>query len=105
MKFIDSIFQKLRNHPKRVVFPEGDEPRILAAAAEFVHLQLGTAVLLGKKDTIEAVAQKAKISLHKILIIDPENAADLPLFIKRLTVLSRYKGIAEADALKIVTNP
>ena len=47
MKFIDSVFQKLRSHPKRVVFPEGTEPRILAAAAEFVHLQLGVAVLLG----------------------------------------------------------
>jgi phosphate acetyltransferase len=105
MKFIDNVFQKLRKHPKRVVFPEGDEPRIIAAAAEFVHLQLGTAVLLGKKDVIEAAAEKTKVSLNKILIIDPESAADLPLFIKRLTVLSRYKGIAEADALKIVTNP
>ena len=47
MKFIESIFEKLRKHPKRVVFPEGDEPRILAAAAEFVRLNLGVAVLLG----------------------------------------------------------
>src|SRR5471030_1982038 len=104
MKFIENIFEKLRKHPKRIVFPEGDEPRILAAAAEFVHLQLGTVVLLGKKDAIEAAAHKAKISLHKILIIDPELAEDLPLFVKRLTALGRYKGIAEADARKIVTN-
>jgi len=105
MKFIESVFQKLRNHPKRVVFPEGSEPRVIAAAAEFVQLQLGIAVLLGKRDEIEAAAQKAKISLHKILIIDPEKAEDLPLFIKRIETLSRYKGIAEADSRKIVTNP
>jgi len=105
MKFIDSVFQKLRSHPKRVVFPEGTEPRVLAAAAEFVHLQLGVAVLLGKKAEVEEAAEKARVSLNKILIIDPENAADLPLFIKRLSALSRYKGIAEADARKIVTNP
>ena len=60
MKFIESVFQKLRNHPKRVVFPEGTEPRVLAAAAEFVQLQLGVAVLLGKRDEIEAAAAKAK---------------------------------------------
>jgi phosphate acetyltransferase len=71
MKFIESVFQKLRKHPKRVVFPEGTEPRVLAAAAEFVHLQLGVAVLLGKRDEVEAAAQKAKVSLNKILIIDP----------------------------------
>jgi phosphate acetyltransferase len=105
MKFIDSVFQKLRSHPKRVVFPEGTEPRILAAAAEFVHLQLGTAVLLGQREEVEAAAQTAKISLNKILVIDPEGAEDLPLFVKRISALSRYKGIAEPDARKIVTNP
>ena len=105
MKFIESVFQKLRNHPKRVVFPEGAEPRVLAAAAEFVHLELGVAVLLGKRDEIEAVANNARISLNKIHIIDPQTAEDLPLFIKRLASLSRYKGIADADAAKIVTNP
>jgi phosphate acetyltransferase len=105
MKFIESVFDKLRSHPKRVVFPEGNEPRVLAAASEFVQLQLGVAVLLGKPEEIEASAEKARISLKKINIIDPESAEDLPLFIKRIETLSRYKGIAEADARKIVTNP
>jgi phosphate acetyltransferase len=105
MKFIEAVFDKLRNHPKRVVFPEGAVPRVLAAAAEFVQLQLGTAVLLGKKDEVEAAAAKAKISLNKILVVDPEQGADLPLFIKRLEGLARYKGIADTDAQKIVTNP
>ncbi len=105
MKFIESVFQKLRKHPKRIVFPEGTVPRVLAAASEFVQLQLGTAVLLGKKDEVEAAAKEAKVSLNKILIIDPEKAEDLPLFVKRLEGLSRYKGIADADAGKIVTNP
>jgi phosphate acetyltransferase len=105
MKFIESVFQKLRTHPKRIVFPEGSEPRVLAAASEFVHLQLGVAVLLGKRDEIEAAAQKARVSLKKIHVIDPETAEDVPLFVKRIETLSRYKGIAEVDARKIVTNP
>jgi phosphate acetyltransferase len=104
MNFIESIFDKLRNHPKRVVFPEGTEPRILHAAAEFTQLGLGTAVLLGKHAEIEQAAAKARVTLKKILVIDPETAEDLPLFIKRLETLSRYKGIADADARKIVTN-
>jgi phosphate acetyltransferase len=104
MKFIESVFQKLRNHPKRIVFPEGTEPRVLHAAAEYVHLQLGVAVLLGKRDEIEASAEKARVSLNKIHVIDPETAEDLPLFVKRLEALGRYKGIAEVDARKIVIN-
>jgi len=104
MKFIESVFEKLRKHPKRVVFPEGDEPRILAAAAEFVSLGLGIAVLLGNREKVEAAAKAHHVSLKKILIIDPEEAQDLPLFIRRLESLHRYKGIAETDARKIVTN-
>ncbi len=104
MKFIESVFDKLRSHPKRVVFPEGDEPRVLAAAAEFVSLGLGVAVLLGERAKIEAAAEKARISLHKINIIDPNEAEDLPLFVRRLESLNRYRGIAEAEARKIVTN-
>jgi phosphate acetyltransferase len=105
MKFIESIFEKLRAHPKRVVFPEGTEPRVLAAAAEFVHLGLGVAVLLGKEKEVHAAAEQARVSLKNIHVIDPEQAEDLPLFIKRLEALHRYKGIAEGDARKIVTNP
>jgi phosphate acetyltransferase len=105
MKFIESVFEKLRNHPKRIVFPEGTEPRVIAAAAEFVQLRLGIAVLLGNKEEVEAAVAKARVPTDKILIIDPEKAEDLPLFIKRLESLSRYRNIAEADARKIVTNP
>jgi phosphate acetyltransferase len=104
MKFIESVFEKLRQHPKRVVFPEGDEPRILAAASEFVRLGLGVAVLLGQRERVEAAAKEVGVSLHKINIIDPDEAQDLPLFIRRLEMLHRYKGIAETDARKIVTN-
>jgi phosphate acetyltransferase len=104
MKFIETVFEKLRRHPKRIVFPEGDEPRVLAAAEEFVRLGLGVAVLLGAQKKVESAAKQLGISLHKINIIDPDEAEDLPLFIRRLEMLHRYKGIAEADARKIVTN-
>ena len=56
MKFIESVFQKLKRHPKRIVFPEGTEPRILQAAEQFVKLQLGPAIVLGKREEVEKVA-------------------------------------------------
>lgn len=105
MKFIDSLFEKLRSHPKRIVFPEGTEPRVLAAAAEFVEKKLGVAVLLGRKAEVEEAAKKQGVSLNKILIIDPSLATDLPLFVKRLETMNRYKGISNVDAEKIVCNP
>lgn len=105
MKFIETVFEKLQRHPKRIVFPEGKEHRILQAAERYVANKLGPAILLGKRDEIEAEAKALNISLHRILIIDPATADDLPLFIRRLETLNRYRGIAETEALKIVTNP
>ncbi len=105
MKFIEQVFSKLEEHPKRILFPEGTEPRVLAAAAEFTQRKLGVAVLLGKREEVEAAAAHAGVKLSRILVIDPEKAEDLPLFVKKLETLNRYKGIAEVDARKIVVNP
>jgi phosphate acetyltransferase len=47
MRFIGSVIEKLQRHPKRVVFPEGEEPRILQAARQFYALRMGVPFLLG----------------------------------------------------------
>lgn len=105
MKFIESVFQKLKRHPKRIVFPEGTEPRILRAAEEFVKRELGPAIVLGKRDEVEKIARQEKIDLDHIGIIDPETAVDLPLFCERLDKLKRYHNLGPSDALTTMTKP
>ena len=57
MRFIETVFQKLKRHPKRIVFTEGTEPRVPGRAPRaFVKLQLGALVVLGGKDEVEKVA-------------------------------------------------
>jgi phosphate acetyltransferase len=104
-QFIEAVYEKLRRHPKRIVFPEGNDYRVLQAASEYVNRKLGPAVVLGKKEQVEALAAAKNIPLHRILIIDPENAADMPLFVRRLEVLQRYRGIKNVDAVRILSNP
>jgi hypothetical protein len=77
-------FRKLKRHPKRKVFPEGTEPRVLRAAARFVKLQLGAPIALGAKEEVERVAREHQIDLDTLAIIDPRKANDLPIFIQRL---------------------
>ena len=105
MKFIESVFQKLKRHPKRIVFPEGTEPRILQAAEQFVKLQLGPAIVLGKKSEVEKIALSEKIDLDHIGIIDPETATDLPLFCERLEKLKRYHNLGPSDARSMLVKP
>ena len=57
MRFIGNVIEKLQRHPKRVVFPEGDEPRILQAARQFYALRLGAPVVLGDEAKVKEVAR------------------------------------------------
>ncbi len=104
-EFIESIYEKLRRHPKRIVFPEGNDPRVLRAAAEFYRLRLGVGIVLGDPEHIRNVAQGHDINLDHVLLVNPETADDMPLFIRRLETLQRYKGIKNQDAETILKNP
>jgi phosphate acetyltransferase len=105
MKFIETVFQKLRRHPKRIVFPEGTEPRILQAAEQFVKLQLGAAIVLGKKDEVEKIALAEKIDLNHIHIIDPETSSDLPVFCERLEKLKHYHNLGQSETRAMIIKP
>ena len=108
MKFIDTVFEKLARNPKRIVFPEGAEPRTLRAASEFAKRKLGVPILLGNRDTIESVAKGEGIRLHssaKIAVIDPANSSELPGFCERLERLERYKHFGVDDSRRIMVNP
>ncbi len=105
MKFIESVFEKLQRHPKRIVFPEGTEPRVLQAAARFAKLKLGAPILLGNEKEIEQTAAKYSIDMHRIGVINPATAEDLPVFCERLEKLKRYRNLGRASAEEIVRNP
>lgn len=105
MRFIATAIEKLQRHPKRVVFPEGEEPRILQAARQFQALRLGAPILLGDPTRIKSVAADLKVSLEGIRIINPELSDELTNFVRRLLALRRDKGLQEADARAALLQP
>ena len=42
MSFIDTIFDKLKQAPKRIVFPDGDDLRVVRACHEFYEKKVGS---------------------------------------------------------------
>jgi len=105
MRFIESVFEKLKRHPKRIVFPEGAEPRVLEAAGRFNRMQLGAPILLGDIEQIKRKAEEYRVDLSRIGIIDPTKADDLEIFASRLERLQRYRNIGAGDPREILTNP
>ena len=105
MSFINSVFEKLRRHPKRIVFPDGDDPRVIRAAQLFYERDLGVPILLGKREQIERIALNEKASLDHVAIVNPETSSELPVFCQRLERLERYKHMGLTDSRAIMANP
>src|SRR5437879_5070451 len=104
MRFIGNLIDKLQRHPKRIVFPEGTEPRILQAARQFYSLRLGAPVLLGDRTVIKAAAERLNVSLEGVRIINPAESEDLENFALRYELLRRYEGIKEQEARVAMLN-
>src|SRR5664279_1877777 len=62
---LQRIFQRVRRAPKRVVFAEGEEEQMIRAAASFVHNKLGTAILIGREETVRGAAERAGIDIRE----------------------------------------
>jgi phosphate acetyltransferase len=105
MRFIGSVIDRLQRHPKRVVFPEGAEPRVLQAARQFYSLRLGAPILLGDRPRIKAAAADLNVSLEGVRIINPAESEDLDSFARRFELLRRFKGIKEREAREAMLNP
>lgn len=105
MRFIGSVIEKLQRHPKRIVFPEGMEPRVLQAARQFHSLRLGAPILLGDRTRIKDVAAALSVSLEGIRIINPGESDDLDNFARRFEILRRYKGMKNLEARDAMLQP
>lgn len=105
MRFIASIYEKLQRHPKRVVFPEGTEPRVLQAARQFHSLRLGVPILLGDRAKVKEAAERLNVSLEGVRIINPVESEDLDSFVKRFELLRRIKGMKEREARETMIKP
>ena len=105
MSFLETVYAKLRRHPKRIVFPDGHDPRVIRAARIFNDRGLGVAVLVGNKSEIRSVAKANDISLELVAIIDPETSSEMPRFLQLAGRLERYRSSEPEDLRSVLVTP
>ena len=102
---IRHLLEQLRRHPKRVVFTEGEDIRVLHAAARLVREEVVAPILLGNRERIRALAAKHAVPLTFIHIIDPPLSTDFKLFCQRVENMARYRTMDLGNAEEIVARP
>lgn len=106
MNLVESLIQKLQRHPKRFVFSDGNDARVLQAARQIVSREMGVPMLVGDRSAIKRKAAKLDLNTAGMRIIEPERSADLDPFAQELSQLPRYanKSHSELRAQVLDTN-
>jgi malate dehydrogenase (oxaloacetate-decarboxylating)(NADP+) len=60
---LQRVIDRVRRHPKRVVFAEGEEEQVIRAALSFVNQGLGKAILIGREDRVAQTAAFAGLDI------------------------------------------
>ena len=105
MSMLEKIKNKARANVKKIVLPEGDEPRTVKAAVQIVKEGLATPILLGAADKIAAVASEQGVDISGIETIDPATSEKAKEYAQVLFELRKAKGVTEEDAAKLVSDP
>lgn len=99
-KLMTKIYHKAKLNPKRLVFPEGMEPKIIKAAQLCVDEGIAHPILLGDPEKITAVAKEYNYDLDGIEIIKPNKSEKLMEYVEELFRLRQRKGITKVEAEK-----
>ena len=105
MNLIEKIRAKARANQKKIVLPEGDEPRTVVAVAEIVREKIAQPVLLGDPAKIRAVASEKGVDLAGAEIVDPATDARAASYADALYELRKEKGLTPDAAAKLVADP
>ncbi len=102
MNLIDRLYDVAREKVRRVVLPEGSDPRVLQAAVRLRDEQLADPVLLGPADQIQSAAREARLSLDGLVCHDP---ADDPLLDELVEAYRARRDVKAGIARRMVRRP
>ncbi|HET6267164.1 MAG TPA: phosphate acyltransferase, partial [Acidobacteriota bacterium] len=75
MDILGNLVQKAAADRKRIVFPEGEDPRVLTAAVQSLKVGICDPFLLGDPAKIKDTAQKQNVDLKGVEIVEPSSSS------------------------------
>ena len=94
------LIEMLRKDPKRIVFTEGTDPRILEAASRLLAGTFLKPILIGNPDEVQKAAEDAGYNIRGAEIVDPANNAYMDEMVELFCELRKSKGMTPEEARK-----
>ncbi len=105
MALVKKLSARLQNHPKRIVYPDGEDIRVIKAARQFATRKLGVPILLGNKEKILEIASANQIRTDGFKIINPPLADDFKTLVKLMGGLPQFKDFDAESIENMVAQP
>ena len=86
-----TLIDTLKKSPKRIVFTEGTDPRILEASARLLAGTFLTPVLIGNEEEVKAAAEEAGYNIRGAEIIDPATYPEMDKLVDAMVELRKGK--------------
>ena len=98
------VYDQAKRQPKRIVFPEGDQEKIIRAAKILIEEGMAHPILLVKREVVEPMLKKHGIDPTKVTTIDVTNSPDFERYAQRMHELRHRHGVTLADARRLLTS-
>jgi malate dehydrogenase (oxaloacetate-decarboxylating)(NADP+) len=89
---------KAQRRPKRVVFPEGEEAKILRACHLLLDDRIAEPILIGRRERIETLTAELNLDLQDAHIVDPRCFPRMPEYVDALYAMRQRKGLTRSEA-------
>lgn len=100
------FINKAKTQPKRIVFPEGNEEKILRACQVIIDEGIAKPILLGKKDAIIQKVKELSIDiLDNTEIVEPAKYPRLDEYVGEFFQIRQRKGVTRVEAEEVLKNP
>ncbi len=99
------LIRRLQAHPKRIVFPEPEDPRVFQVAQRFVELECASPILVGNKSRLREMARQENVSTEFIRLLQPDETSEFQPFCERYKRTRRYLRRPVPDTESIMAQP
>src|SRR5436309_2727593 len=99
------LITRAQQDPPSIVFPEGDDPRVLRASRILADEGIARPILLGDLDAIRRQADDGSLTLEDIELVNPQTATDRDQLAQELWQRRERRGMTLREARALVLDP
>ncbi|MDQ7817196.1 MAG: phosphate acetyltransferase [Melioribacteraceae bacterium] len=99
------MVHKAQKSPRKIVYPEGEEEKIIRAAHNVFEENIGLPILLGREEVIASKISELGYDVKNFQIKDCENSPKVELYAQEFYKLRQRKGITLKEAYSLMKQP